>query len=188
MKKFFLVAVSVILIFGICSCTAQKESKIPTFDESGLYSGFNDLPTDYTPEKAVKDGCYVIVENSLKSGKDAWERFVKTSGKGIDSFLRIVHFIDDMPYYTDLYYYNGKYQTFEQNHELGLTVGTPFSLLRRLDGGIIHEQSRCLYVLTDSTELTHYDVSSSLLSSSIDTITKIPFEWLSFTVYMEVGS
>ena len=43
------------------------------------------------------------------------------------------------------------------------------------------------YVLTDSLELTYRDVEWSFLSSNLDTVTKIPFRWLGFTVYMKIA-
>ena len=90
-----------------------------------------------------------------------------------------------MGYYHDLYYTAGKYRIFDLN-EYGISGGKEFRYLRKLDGiAGFPRREDCYYVLTDSLELTYHDVSWSFLSSSFETVTKIPFKWLGFMIYFE---
>ena len=179
MKRFFLAAAIMLCLFSLFSCGNEDLNIIaPSFD-GGIYSGFSDVPSEYDTLQALEDGCYVIEDSKLLGGKEKWEKFLSDSSKGEDSFLRAVHFVEGEPYFTDIYYLDGVYQTFEKNHELGITEGKKFSLLRRLDGKDgIPEKDAYFYVLTDSEELTYKDVSWSFLSSDHRTVTYIPFEWL----------
>lgn len=182
MKRFLLILFAVILFF--CACGIE-EAKVPSY-ENDVYSGFSDVPVIYSAEDAIKDGCFVIEDGVLVGGRDKWERFLSDAESGKDSFLRAVHFIEGEPYFTDLYYTDSVYQTFEKNHERGITAGKKFNLLRRLNGKAgIPAKDAYFYVLTDSEELTYHDVSYALYASNFELVTDIPYEWLGFTVYLD---
>ena len=81
--------------------------------------------------------------------------------------MRVAHFIDGVGYYHDLYYRDGKYVIFDYN-ENGVSKAEIYSYLRRLDGyaGPSYDlKEDCIYVLTDSMELTYEEVSRSFYSS-----------------------
>ena len=203
MKKFVAIILTAILTLSLFAC-AEREEKGENIEISyndGKYSGFSDIPDNYTVDDAINDGCLVIetldvgtnvhgVEMSKTGrteGYEHWVSFLEKSQNGEDAFLRVAHFIRGTGYYQDLYYSDGKYTIFDFN-EYGISEGESYSLLRRLDGmtGPVGNQKEAhYYVLTDSTELTYHDVSWSYLSSSISTITDIPFEWLGFMIYFE---
>ena len=174
-------------------------SNIP-LDADGAYLGFGDVPEDYTPQKAVKDGCLVIdiiqepnaggvmvSKETNTYGYEHWQDFASAEEEGRDAFLRVVTFIDGIGYYKDLYYRNKTYTLFEWN-EYGIFCEGSFRYLRRLDGmagPVSDPKEDCFYVLTDSLELTYHDVSWSYLSSGYPPPTDIPFEWLGFMIYFE---
>ncbi len=203
MKKFVAIILTAILTLSLFSC-AEREEKGENIEISyndGKYSGFSDIPDNYTVDDAINDGCLVIEtlddgtnvhgvemrKTGRTEGYEHWVSFLEKSQNGEDAFLRVAHFIRGTGYYHDLYYADGKYTIFDFN-EYGISEGESYSLLRRLDGmaGPVGNQKEAhYYVLTDSTELTYHDVSWSYLSSSISTITDIPFEWLGFMIYFD---
>lgn len=199
-KNFTAVAL-IILSLILCACQNAENDIAPTYDENGKYIGFSDIPDGYTAEEAIADGCLVIdtvktgvneygvtlYETPTTEGYDEWLEFIDRSDDGKDAFLRVAHYIEGVGYYRDLYYKDGKYTIFDCN-EYGVSEGETFTYLRSLDGyvGPVGSQKEdCYYVLTDSLELTYEDVSWSYLSSDHNSVTKIPFVWLSFMIYFE---
>lgn len=172
--------------------------KIPTYGPSGKYMGFADIPEDGDPDKALARGCYVVDHSELVGGKEAWEAFLAKAEKGENAFLRIAIqlYPDEVTgeniapggtmFYDDLYYYEGEYYFFTYNGPGDIRSSGPYTYLRKLEGmaGNPKKEDYC-YVLTDSLELTYEDVQWSFLSSNLDTVTKIPFQWLGFIVYMK---
>ena len=188
MKKFVLVLLAV-LIFS--SCGLEREKIEVPYTEDGEYRGFSDLPDEYTAEDAERDGCYVIVsaldpnniENDLGlvAGAEVWEKFYENSQNGEDSYMRVAHYVDGKPYYTDLYYVDGEYLMFDLNDELGLRAYAPQKYLRELKEEINGREAR-MYVLTNETEITYMDVERVFVSSSVY-IDHKQFFWLGFTTY-----
>ena len=182
MKRFILIFA---LLFLLAACGQDPAGKItlPT-DEGGAYTGFADIPAGITAADAVKQGWYVIEESTLLSGTEAWQEFLATSEEGDDAFLRVAHFIEGEFFYTDLYHIDGTYY-FCLNNNGDIRPLGKYTYLRALtDLWGNPKKEHTLYVLTDSLELTHHDVTWSWLSSSIYDVTDIPFYWLGFTTYL----
>lgn len=199
MKKASLL-VCVIMVFLIVSgCGSSKAAgghePFLKLDDKGNYKGFLHLPDDYTPEKALEDGCFVVTEDSEKNGftklyggKEHWDSFLDASSKGENAFIRAVTFLPEGIFYDDLYYSNGQYHYFyyDRNSPSTAPKDKPYKYLRTLTDKFGNPpKDSTIYVLTDSLELTFHDVMWSMLSSSMDSRTKIPFHWLSFTTYIE---
>ncbi len=194
MKKLFALFLVPFILLPLGSCTTSEES----FHYVSDYTGFSDIPEDYTAADAIADGCLVIdsttkenehgvtVTNDVKtSGYDHWTNFVTAADNGTDSFLRAVHFLDGVGYYYDLYYRDGKYTLYKMD-EYGVSPAISFQYLRHLTGklsGTAREGS--VYVLTDSLELTYRDVHWKYLSSNSEAVTTIPFYWLTFMLYFD---
>lgn len=162
------------------------------FSADGVYMGFSDLPENYNsykPETAMADGCFVIVcheeDDPVVDGREHWDKFYEDSGNGKNSFLRVVHYVNGFPYFTDLYYVDGEYREFELNHERGLLPWRPWKYLRKLDSKI-NGKAVCYYVLTDDLELTYEDVMRAHTSSILEVINELAgkFQWLGFTTYL----
>ena len=177
----------------------KKQYNPPAYDEEGNYLGFSDIPAGYDALAAAEDGCLVIDNTNgtneygatviLKTdtyGYENWEGFEKLSAEGENAFIRVAHFIDGVGYYSDLHYYDGKYILFETNPELGTNKICEFKYLRYLEGTVgVPAKKHYYYVLTDSLELTYYDVSRTIFASSAAMASDIPFEWLGFTTYFD---
>ena len=196
--KLVIFAFVLALLLMLFSCS--KNEGIISYGEDGSYTGFSDIPSDYTPADATDDGCLVIDltqgtneygatinEKYDTAGYDNWQRFLKKSESQEDTFLRVAFFIDGVGSYHDLYYCDGNYTIFALN-EYGVSDGSTYKYLRRLDGQTgpaSDRQEDCFYVLTDSMDLTYNDVSWSFFSSNIDSVTDIPFVWLGFMIFFE---
>lgn len=199
MKKlsFMVCVIIVLLILSGCGSTkaAGKHEPLLKLDDKGNYKGFLNLPDDYTPEKALEDGCFVVTEDSEKKdssklygGKEYWDEFLDASSKGEDAFIRAVTFLPEGIFYDDLYYSDGQYHYFnyDRNSLSSAPKDRPYKYLRALTDKFGNPpKDSTIYVLTDSLELTFHDVMWSMLSSSMDSRTKIPFHWLTFTTYIE---
>lgn len=188
----------------VTACGKAEQSgstaRTPGYDAQGNYTGFSDIAGDSTVEKALARGCYVVDGGQLAGGKEQWEAFLEAAEAGNDAFLRVATLIypkqldvnstdnDPAMYYDDLYYYQGKYYCFCYNGADDIRASGPYTYLRELKGMAGNPQKEhTKYVLTDSLELTFQDVEWSFLSSNLETVTKIPFEWLGFTIYMREG-
>ncbi|MBQ8813267.1 MAG: hypothetical protein IJZ85_02045 [Lachnospiraceae bacterium] len=193
---------AVILTVGCLTACGKPEQtetqvKIPTYDEKGNYIGFADIAEDGDPDKALARGCYVVDHSKLYGGSEAWENFVAKAEAGENAFLRVAIKIypdevdmdsvsgEGTMFYDDLYYYEGKYYYFCYNGADDIRADGPYTYLRELTGVSGNPaKERNMYVLTDSLELTYDDVEWSFLSSNLETVTKIRFQWLGFTIYM----
>lgn len=183
MKRFILMF-ALLLILVSCGQNPADTITLPV-DADGIYTGFADIPSDLTSADAVKQGWYVIEDSTLLSGTEAWQEFLATSEKGDDAFLRVVHFIEEEIFCIDLYHIDGLYY-FCKNDNGSVSLVGKYTYLRALTdlwGNPLREHT--LYVLTDSLELTHHDVTWSWLSSSTYNVTDIPFYWLGFTTYLD---
>lgn len=174
MKKFLVIIclVSVILLTSSCS-SANSKSLEYSFDANGNYTGFENIPEDYTPEQAEKDGCYISKNLQEIGGEKAWTEFVEASSKGKDSSIRIMSIYDNATYYEDLFFVDGSYQIFDSSSE-DLKIHK-YKYLLDLEGRMPNavKDSRFV-VLTDDETFTFEQVSSSLLSSSMNVISSIP--------------
>lgn len=190
MKKRMLALTALFLLLAGMLFSCSKRDVSISYGEDGSYTGFSDIPSAYTAADAIRDGCLVIDTlrgTSEAAGYENWQRFFARAESGENAFLRVAHFIDGIGYYQDLYYCNGRYTIFDFN-EFGISEGESYRYLRRLDGyagPASAPKQDCYYVLTDSMALTYRDVSWSFLSSSSDSVTTIPYEWLGFMIYFE---
>lgn len=190
MKKYFILLLLFLTLFLFCACSEAKQIEKPEHKTNTEYFGFSNIPDNYTPQKAEKDGCLVIVSGDegdskpVVYGKNKWQSFFESSNKGKDAFLRVAYFIGNEGYYRDLYYRDNKYYQYTKDKQ-GIRSEGPFNYLRTLVGEDgIPKKEITLYVLTDDMELTCNDVLWSFYSSNLKTITKIPFVWLGFTTYL----
>jgi len=170
MKKVFLIVCFFLFIILASSCDTTIENLEFSFDTNGSYTGFETIPENYTPEQAIEDGCYVRDKKSDEiGGINAWESFLKSSKSGKNSNIRIMSIYDDAVYYQDLFYFEGYYRIFDSSSEdltdhkykyiLDLKGRTPNAV----------KESR-IVILTDDETLTFENVSLSMYSSGINSI------------------
>lgn len=204
-KKLLAIIILCILIAAVFICLKPANPTTPPSDTQNsdvnhleynhssdyVYSGFSDIADNYTVNDAIADKCFVIETSNISgssskvTGAEYWQEFLDKSSKNENVFLRVVHFIgSDYVAFSDLYYSDGNYYFYEKN-EFGIHKTGPNKYLRKLEGTDgIPPKASCYYVLTDSLKLTFGDVRHSHYSSNLDTVTKIPYKWLLFTVYL----
>jgi len=173
MKKVLVVIflVSVILLISSCSSAINKNLEY-SFDANDNYIGFENIPEDYTPEQAEKDGCYISKNLKEIGGEKAWTKFVENAAKGKDSSVRIMSIYDDGTYFEDLFFMDGSYQIFDSSSE-DLKIHKYkylIDLIGRMPNAV--KDSRFV-VLTDDEALTFDKVSLSLISSNMNVINSI---------------
>lgn len=173
MKKILVVIslVSVILLISSWGSAINKNLEY-SFDANGNYTGFKNVPEDYTPEQAEKDGCYISKNLQEIGGEKAWTKFIENAAKGKDSSVRIMSIYDDGTYFDDLFFLDGSYQIFDSSSE-DLKIHK-FKYLLDLKGrGPNAVKDSRFVVLTNDETLTFDKVSLSLLSSSMNVINSI---------------
>jgi hypothetical protein len=149
------------------------------FDKNGTYSGFSDLPLNYSIEDAKEDGCFVVQNLRVVANKDVWDTFVKTSLHKENTQIRMALFYTesaDSPYFLDLYYENGYYYLFDstaENHE-----SKPYLYLLTLEGKFGNPvRDSSVIVLTDDDTLTFDTIMKVLTSSNSEYIKSVsPFK------------
>lgn len=167
----------------------DKTSKIsdaslkPLFDLNGNYTGFSDLPLDYSIEEAKNDGHFVTQNLDIVANKNVWDNFVETSLRGENTRIRIVKFYiesTDSPYFLDLIYEDGYYYYFDSSAEINKKQ--PYSYLLILEGKFGNPlRDSGVVILTDDNTLTFETVMRVTCSSSMEYINSVsPFRIVMF--------
>ena len=125
MRRRLFYTLFILMLFGVG--ILAELSKLPrpfTFDENGNYTGFHDIPENYTVEQARQDGC--VIHDSLHHPEiDArqdpiWKKFVEKSTKGQNASVRIMFlFQEDVePTFQDVFFQDGSYCAFKSSAHL----------------------------------------------------------------------
>jgi hypothetical protein len=174
-----LLFVSISLVIVSCTKTNENKSLKFSFDKSGNYIGFSDLPLNYTIEKAKGDGYFVMQNSEIIANKNEWDNFLKVSSRKENTSIRIVKFYSKnsgSPYFSDLFYNDGYYYLFDSSAES--QKEQPYSYLLTLKGrfGNPAKESSAIVLTNDST-LTFDEVMKAMLSSNTDYVKSIsPFK------------
>jgi hypothetical protein len=171
------------LIFG-CSKTKNGGTSLNfSFDKNGNYTGFSDLPLNYTIEDA-KDGGYYVTQNlEVIANKNVWDNFVDTSLRRENTSIRMVKFhteSTDSPFFLDLFYEDGYYYLFDSSAEN--QEKQPYLYLLTLEGKFGNPvRDSGVILLTNDDALTFGTVMKVLISSNMDYIKSVsPFRIVSF--------
>lgn len=82
------------------------------------YTGFSNLPKNYTIQKA-KDGGYLVTQDlEVIANKNVWDSFIETSLRKENTGVRIVKFYKgsvEGPFFLDLFYNDGYYYLFDSS-------------------------------------------------------------------------
>ena len=178
MKKFLIIIlISVFSIVLLVACTENSNSQIEfTFDASGSYTGFENLPREYTIDDAEKDGCVVKQSGSLEivANEKQWDKFVKTADRGKASDIRMVYFPDDSdyPYITDIFYRDGAYYLFDSTADF--FAKQPYKYLLILKGQFGNPlRDSGVVILSDDNSLAFDTVMKTMYSSDMNYINSI---------------
>lgn len=166
MKKMSIVCILVLLFLLGCSRASDTALSLK-LDGDGNYTGFRNLPANYTARQAQKDGCYVSVDLKTFGGEEQWKEFIQDALGGKDASIRVVNVVDNRPYFQDLFYLDDYYRIFDstsgdlQDYKFKYLLELKGSLPNAANGGIVT-------ILTDDKNLTFNDVMWTFLSSDMN--------------------
>ena len=162
----------------------EAETVLLSYDGKGEYTGFENIPAEYTAEQAIEDGCLVIDitsgENSETkvSGSEVWHNFMTKAKNGEEITMRVAYFIDGKASFEDLYFTDNRYLVFVRNDN-GIYKKSDFTMIRLLEKS---DGTDAFYVLTDSEKLTYEEAYPFLTDT--DAESDINFDFLPFTFYV----
>ncbi len=150
---------------------------------------FSELPDDYTPEKALLDGCLVLQwdEGAVTPrvrGIDYWENFLEVSRNKEKISLRIVYFNSDHYWFSDLYYSHDMYSLYTRDTYSENQIG-PYKYMTQIVGEDIYsgDPVNC-FVFTDDPELGAEEVLSLTHICDIEAERNVTFTIVDFTTYL----
>ena len=161
---------------------------------------FEELPEDYSLERAKDDGCLVTEDGAVTSGQEAWEEFLNAAEAGKAASVRLCSYytLDDPSRYDPDYYesvkddypmmflkdlsYDGERFT-TLSYEEGQRHEETYSFLRRREQTVPSSGVKIIqYIITDDAESSLEKIGSQLYSSSFS-----PEDWIPFDiVYQEI--
>lgn len=158
-------------------------------DEQGNYTGFSNLPLNYSIEDAKNAGYIVEQDSVVIANRELWDRFVASAGAGRNSSVRIFIALtkdDSRPAIRDLYFQDGYYYLFDSDSEQQNAQG--FSFLLTLEGQFGNpKKDSSVVILTDDRTLTFDTIMKSILSSNMDYIKSVsPYKLIFFNSFKEI--
>lgn len=181
MRRIYLLFLAFIILTSGCNISAcRKESRQKdttgyfqldnfNFDEEGDYTGFDNLPRNYTEEEAIEDGYLVFESIEMVGGEDVLKQFKQNVQKGKNAGIRIAKFYDDenafIVNYKDLFYLNGFFRCFDSDSTN--LKDNKYEYMLELIGTLPNAaKSGKLTILTDDKLLSYLDVEWAFLSSN----------------------
>lgn len=77
----------------------------------GSYTKITDIPSDYSPEQAIEDGCLVLNNsNIISNNKEIIGKFIENCKNGVECNIRIYTKVDEEREITDIQFTNNKYK------------------------------------------------------------------------------
>ena len=185
-KNIVLILILTCIVVVIIGCSKEKSSDNLlnfSFDKSGNYTGFSNLPSNYTIEDAKTDGYFVTQNSEVIANKNVWDNFVETSLRKENAGIRIVKFYTEStgsPYFLDLFYQDGHYYLFDSSAEN--QEENPYLYLLTLEGQFGNPlKNSGVILLTDDNTLTFDKFMRSMLSSNMDYIKSVaPYKLIMF--------
>ena len=182
MKQRFFKAVCLLFtvaFFALSFCACSKDTvTVPTFDEDGNYTGFSSVSSDYTAEKAEKDGVLVLTDNKPTGKTKPWESFLSKSQKGKDAFVRVASYSGKSVEFDDLYFPDGKYHLFKRDKNGEVTDKGEYQYLVNAEDSGLNA-----YILTDAPDVNAMQaIIQSYLSGKENQ--KTDYVLLGFTLHL----
>ena len=180
MKKssvLYFLLVSLFLLAGCNESNSEDTAPKFTFDQNIQYTGFQTLPTVYTIEEATKDGYLVNKDLKIIANEDLYSNFIETSSRGKNTSIRLIKFFTNEsskhPFYTDIFYEEGFYYSFDSSAPT--QEKEPYQFLLALKGKIGNPlMDSGFIVLTSDETLTFDQVILNMISSSMRVKENIP--------------
>lgn len=154
-------------------------ASINAYQDHYRYKGFNEIPSDYSVEEALSDGCVVVNEETFEyidwytgyavdfpvykdfQGIENLDQFVKDVNAGKDTKLRMVNTFYEPKEYYDLIYKNGVIERYSSYDYFG--KGRKYSQIVRLSGKVFEDEpERVCYVLTNKKNFSFEDFKNEI--------------------------
>ncbi len=165
-----------VLLAGGVAVVQQSSSLEFAFDKRGQYTGFNGIPSRYTPEMAQNAGYYVMSDSEVVANGGLWDDFLAASSQGKNTSLRMAKFYSEYgssPFFADLFYNEGYYYLFDSSAKD--LSGKPFKHLLTLKGKFGNPlRDSGVVVLANDNSLTFDLIMSGMVSSNLEYIKSIP--------------
>jgi len=162
-----LICISVLLA-GCVKTKASDKSLSFSFNKNEYYTGFSDLPSKLTLEKAKEDGYFTIKDEEIFANKEVWDKFDKVSSRKENTSIRIAFFSEfepKGPAYLDLYYKDGSYYMFNSTKKN--EQKKPYEYLLTLDGRMPSAAvTETYFVLANDNTWTFEKLSNIVFSSN----------------------
>ena len=101
--------------------------------DNNKYTKINNITKEYSKEKAIQEGCFVIENNKvISNNKESIKEFIENSKNNIESYIRICTIYDNKPLViTDISYRNQKYKfNILKMDDLNNITSTEYSFLK----------------------------------------------------------
>jgi len=178
-KKILYGGVFVILILIVLLGIAWKYN---SNDSSAALIETNQVPNDYSKAQAIEDNCVVYEELELISGDDIWNTFIEKSCENDkETSVRVVSFIDNVPYVSDLVYDGDKYYCYEEGKK---SKGHQY--IKEVSGTVSASgRTERFVVLTNDENITYEEITGDLVSSQSEDIFPEHYELISTLMGVE---
>ena len=170
--------------------TAPSEEETTKNTASTEVVRYSEIPSTYSPEEAVNDGCLVLQWDEGEatphvSGLSHWDDFLATSAKGEKSTLRIVYFNSSHYWYSDLYYSLGQYSLYTKDTYSENQIG-PYKYMTHIEGNdVVTGEPVDFYVFTNFAEVGSEEVLSMTHICDIEAENGVVFVVVDFTTYLK---
>lgn len=186
MKRIILLFMTIVSFVGLLTASSEKNNDVIiafSLDTNGNYTGFSNLPKNYTVEDAEKDGYFVKRDLEVIVNNEVWDNFVETSRQGNNTGIRMASFYTEdtnSPYFSDIFFNDGFYYLFDSSSDN--QEKQPFLYLLALEGRFGGPLVDCeVVILTNDNALTFDVVMKSMYSSSMDYIQSVsPYTLINF--------
>lgn len=145
MMKIVVLFFIVLSIVGLLTVFNKENNNVTiafSLDSNGNYTGFSNLPKNYTVEDAKKDGYFVKQDSEVIANNEVWVNFVETARQGNNNAgIRIVSFYSEniaSPYFIDLFFNDGYFYLFDSSSDI--QDMQPVSYLLTLEGQFGHSK------------------------------------------------
>lgn len=169
MKKFIVVILVLSCSISLLTACSSNNSTLEfSFEPKVLYTGFQNLPQDYSLKDAEKDGCVAIQELKIVANQKTWDKFVKVAKRGINTSIRLVYsntYVGGSSVSViDLFYNDGAYYLFDSSAES--LEKRPFEYLIALEGqyGDLLQKNR-LFILADNNKEITFDDTFAIIAN-----------------------
>lgn len=174
MKKGVVLALTAIFsCMLLCGCEALKEKEPEVIGKTtgeSVYTGFDNMPAEYSDEDVVADGGMVCMQTVVTGGPNNWKAFLKSVEDKEPATIRVKQKItEDNAFYKDVIYDGEDFRMIISVDPEEYDFTFPYLLV--LEGRRSEESKRStLAVLTDDPDLPFETVIENEISENKESL------------------